>query len=144
MSNRTATPKALIHWDDPLDPVDAYEREIFLEPELLAMVRLRVAQICDSQLYVNTHTEALRAMGESEERIALLKAWRESSLYSPRERIALAMSEGLGANPPEPLSDEAVDEARRHFNNAELLQLTLTIFSASDWSQRCVRLEPRR
>jgi AhpD family alkylhydroperoxidase len=119
------------------EPFKIYDQEIFLEPRLLELVRLRVAQICDCQLCIDHHTETLTAQGESRDRIEQLKLWRKSALYSERERVALEVGEALGSEPPKPLAKDVVCDARAHFNDAEILQLTLTIFAVNDWNHLC-------
>jgi len=98
------------------------------------MVRLRVAQICNCQLCMDSHIQALKILGESSERIRQLSSWRESLLYTDRERAALAVSEALGENPPKPVSKSVVRDVRVHFNEAEIVQLALAIFAVNDWN----------
>ena len=132
-SRRTSSPRKRAS-----KQIDAFTDEISLEPKLLEMVRLRVAQICNCQLGIDVHTKALKAQGESVERIQQLKSWRESSLYDVRERAALAVSEVLGLDPPEPVFKNVVHEARAYFKDAEIIHLTLTIFAVTDWNNQCV------
>ena len=130
-------PRHSLSESKPLEPLKIYEQEIFLEPRLLELVRLRVAQICDCKLCIDHHTETLKAQGESRERLEKLKTWRESALYNNRERTALAVGEALGSDPPKPLAKDVVFDARAYFNDAEILQLTLTIFAVNDWNHLC-------
>lgn len=137
MSPRLAGRQIFAHRPKSVQPPNIYEKEILLESKLLELVRLRVAQICDCRLCTDVHKETLKALGESDERIRRLRSWRESSLYNDRERTALAVSEALGSNPPQPVSKDTVRKARAHFNDAEILQLTLTIFAVNDWTHLC-------
>jgi AhpD family alkylhydroperoxidase len=66
-----------------------------LEPALLDLVKVRASQINGCAYCIHMHTGKARARGESEERIYLLDAWRESPLYTERERAALAWTEAL-------------------------------------------------
>ena len=66
-----------------------------LEPLLIELVKIRASQINRCAYCLEMHTRATRAQGETEARIYLLNAWRESSLYSERERAALAWTESL-------------------------------------------------
>jgi AhpD family alkylhydroperoxidase len=116
------------------EQADAFTGKIVLEPKLQEIVRLRVAQICNCQLGIEVHTEALKAQGESNERIQQLKSWRESLLYDERERAALAVSEALGSDPPQSVSKDIVHKARSHFKDGEIIQLALTIFAVTDWN----------
>lgn len=116
---------------------DIYEKEILLEPRLLELIRLRIAQICNCRLCIDHHAEVLKGLGELDERIRRLPSWRESSLFKDRERAALAISEALVKDSSKPVSKEIVREAHAHFNNAEVLQLTLAIFAIKDWAPLC-------
>ncbi len=117
-----------------------YDQEIFLEPRLLDLVRLRVAQICHCQLCIDLHAEELTDQGESINRIRDLPLWRNSGLYTERERTALAIAEALGSIPPKPVSKAVVSDARIHFNDAEILHLTLTIFAVNDSNHTCMQI----
>src|SRR3546814_16886540 len=66
-----------------------------LEPSLIELVKIRASQINGCAYCIHMHTTEARKMGESEEAIYLLDAWRESPLYSDRERAALAWPEAL-------------------------------------------------
>ena len=66
-----------------------------LESNLLDLVKLRVSQINGCAFCIDMHSKDLRAEGESEERLYLLDAWRETDFYSDRERAALAWAEAV-------------------------------------------------
>src|SRR4030095_3452932 len=66
-----------------------------LEPSLYHLVKTRASQINGCAFRIHMHTRDARAHGETEERLYLLDAWRESPLYSDRERAALAWTEAL-------------------------------------------------
>ena len=137
MNPRLMSRQVFAHRPKIVESADVYAKEILLESKLLALVRMRVAHICNCQLCIDVHKEALKDKGESAARIEQLQSWRVSSLYTDRERTALAVSEALGSNPPKPVSKDVVKDARAHFNDAEILQLTLTIFTVNDWSHLC-------
>jgi alkylhydroperoxidase family enzyme len=73
------------------------------------------------------HTKELRADGESEQRLYLLNAWRESPFYSDRERAALAWTEAVTLVTEGQVPDEAYDEARKQFTEEELVNLTFAL-----------------
>src|SRR2546423_1047188 len=66
-----------------------------LEKSLLELVKIRASQINGCARCLQMHTREARRLGESEERLFLLDAWRESPLFTPRERAALAWTEAL-------------------------------------------------
>jgi AhpD family alkylhydroperoxidase len=66
-----------------------------LEPLLLELVKMRASQINGCAYCLDMHSKDARALGESEQRLHLLAAWREASCYDARERAALAWCEDL-------------------------------------------------
>jgi AhpD family alkylhydroperoxidase len=62
-----------------------------IERPLLELVKIRASQINGCAYCIDMHTKDARALGESEQRIYLLDAWRESPFYTDRERAALAL-----------------------------------------------------
>ena len=73
------------------------------------------------------HTKELRADGESEQRLYLLNAWRESPFYSDRERAALAWTEAVTLVADSQVPDDVYDEARKQFSEEELVNLTFAL-----------------
>ena len=73
------------------------------------------------------HSREARADGESEERLYLLNAWRESPFYSERERAALAWTEAVTLVAESQVPDEAYEEARKQFSEEELVNLTMAV-----------------
>jgi len=73
------------------------------------------------------HTKELRGDGESEQRLYLLDAWRESPFYNDRERAALAWTEAVTLVADDHVPDEVYDEARQQFTEEELVNLTLAL-----------------
>lgn len=76
---------------------------------------------------IDMHAKELRADGESEQRLYLLSAWRDSPLYSDRERAALAWAEAVTLVADHGVSDEVYAQARKHFSERELTDLTLAL-----------------
>jgi AhpD family alkylhydroperoxidase len=106
-----------------------------LEPALLELVRMRVSQINGCGYCLDMHSKDARAKGETEQRIYLLQAWRETPLYSDRERAALAWAEALTNISKAHVSDALYDEARAQFSEAELAALTLAVVEINGWNR---------
>lgn len=104
-----------------------FVHECGLETSLLELVKLRVSQINGCAHCIDMHARKLRSEGESEQRIYLLNAWRESPQYSARERAALQWAEALTVLAPNQVSDAAYDAARSTFDEVELVNLTLAV-----------------
>ncbi|WP_407048425.1 carboxymuconolactone decarboxylase family protein [Methyloraptor flagellatus] len=106
-----------------------------LEHSLLEFVKLRASQINHCAFCIHMHASDLRRHGESEMRLYMLDAWRESTLYTPRERAALAWTEALTrvADTAAPDADYALIEAE--FTETERVHLTLAIGAINVWNR---------
>ncbi len=106
-----------------------------LEFELLELVKLRASQINGCAFCLHMHATDARAKGMDEFRIYLLNGWRESTLYSDRERAALAWTEALTlvAETGAPDADYALVE--QAFNEKERVNLTLAIGAINLWNR---------
>jgi AhpD family alkylhydroperoxidase len=105
-----------------------------LDPVLLELVQIRASQINHCAYCIDYHTSDARKAGETEERIYQLSAWRESSLYTEKERAALALTEAVTLL-PQGVSDEVYGEAAKHFGDNELAQLIALIFTVNAWNR---------
>jgi alkylhydroperoxidase family enzyme len=84
------------------------------------------------------HTREARAAGESEERLYLLGTWRESPLYSERERAALAWTEALTLLASSRAPDDVYASLAREFSEVERVQLTMVIVAINGWNRIAV------
>ncbi len=115
--------------------LSTYAKRSGLEPSLLDLVDVRASQINGCAFCLAMHLHEARARGESEERLLLLDAWRETPLYTERERAALAWTEALTRLGPEGVSDEVYEELRRHFSEEEIAKLSLKIVVINSWNR---------
>jgi AhpD family alkylhydroperoxidase len=106
-----------------------------LEGNLLDLVKLRVSQINGCAYCIDMHSKDLRAEGESEERLYLLDAWRETDFYSDRERAALAWAEAVTLIAKDHVPDDVYEQARQQFADDELAKLTLAIVAINGWNR---------
>jgi AhpD family alkylhydroperoxidase len=107
-----------------------------LEVPLIELVLMRVSQINGCAYCLDMHSKDARAAGETEQRLYLLPAWRETTLYSERERIALAWAEELTAlATPEAVSDALYEQARKLFDDAELVDLTMLVVAINGFNR---------
>jgi AhpD family alkylhydroperoxidase len=115
-------------------------RESGLEYSLYELVKMRASQINGCAFCLHMHSKDARAAGETEERLYLLSAWRESSLYTPRERAALAWTEALTLVAQTGAPDADYDGLKPHFSEAEIVNLTLLIGLINSWNRMAVGL----
>jgi AhpD family alkylhydroperoxidase len=107
-----------------------------LEPALIELVLMRVSQINGCAFCLDMHSKDARAAGETEQRLYVLPAWRETKLYSARERIALAWAEELTELAShEAVSDALYEQASQQFEEAELVDLTLLVVTINSWNR---------
>jgi AhpD family alkylhydroperoxidase len=115
--------------------LEGYVRGSGLEPALINLVKTRASQINGCAYCIHMHAREARGRGESEERLYLLAAWRESPLYTERERAALAWTEAVTLVAKTHVPDPVYDEARRHFSEAELVKLTVAVVTINAWNR---------
>ena len=106
-----------------------------LEKRLLDLVYFRVSQINGCAFCLDMHSKDLRADGETEQRLYLLEAWRESPFYSDRERAALAWAEAVTTLSNKEVPDDVYEQARAQFSEAELANLTLAVVTINSWNR---------
>jgi AhpD family alkylhydroperoxidase len=115
--------------------LEAYVQASGLEPSLIELVKTRASQINGCAFCLHMHTRDARARGESEERLYLLDAWRESPLYTERERAALAWTEAVTLVAQTRVPDAVYDEVRRAFAEDELVKLTHLVVTINAWNR---------
>ena len=109
-----------------------------LEPSLRELIKTRASQINGCAFCIHMHTREARAKGESEERLYLLDAWRGLPLYTDRERAALAWTEALTLIADTHAPDDVWEEARRHFSEAEMVDLTMAVVAINSWNRLAI------
>jgi AhpD family alkylhydroperoxidase len=118
--------------------METYVRQCALESSLVELVKTRVSQINGCAYCLDMHTKDARAAGETEQRLYLLAAWRETTFYTPRERAALAWAEAITRLAGHEVSDELYDEVRRHFDEESIVNLTLAVITINGWNRLAV------
>ena len=106
-----------------------------LDPVLMELVKLRASQINGCAYCIHMHTTDLRRRGVPEMRLYMLDAWRESSLYSDRERAALSWTEALTRLSETKAPDAEYDMLKAAFSEEEQVQLTLLIGAINVWNR---------
>ncbi len=106
-----------------------------LEPSLLELVKMRASQLNGCAFCLDMHSRDARKAGESERRLYVLPAWRETTLFTPREQAALAWTEALTLITEGHASDVDYAFARAEFSEAEMVNLTLAITTINAWNR---------
>ena len=106
-----------------------------LDKKLLYLVEVRVSQLNGCGFCLDMHTKDARLEGETEQRLYLLSAWREAPMYSERERAALAWAEAVTKLQNGEVPDEVYAQAREHFDEQQLMKLTLAVVGINGWNR---------
>ncbi len=109
-----------------------------LDHKLLYLVEVRVSQINGCGFCLDMHTRDARLEGETEQRLYLLNAWREAPIYSARERAALAWAEAVTRLEKGEVPEDVYAQAREHFDEQELMKLTLQVVAINGWNRFCI------
>ncbi|WP_179040440.1 carboxymuconolactone decarboxylase family protein [Rhizobium leguminosarum] len=109
-----------------------------IEQSILHLVDIRASQINGCAFCLDMHSKEAKIHGERELRLYHLAAWRESTLFSPRERAALAWTEALTKLPEGGVSDEIYQRVRGQFSEKELSDLTFQIMVINSWNRASV------
>lgn len=104
---------------------------------LVHLVDLRASQINGCSFCVDMHWREAKQVGETDERLFAVAAWREAPYFTEAERAALALTEAMTriADRADPVPDEVWNEARRHFDDKALAGLTLAIAAINVWNR---------
>ena len=106
-----------------------------IEKKLLHLLKLRVSQINGCAFCLDMHWKDLQVEGENEQRMYSLDAWRETPYYSDRERAALAWAEAVTKVTDGHVPDEVYEQARQHFSEQELAELTIAVVAINGWNR---------
>lgn len=122
----------------PLLNLEKYLTSTSLPYGLRGLIKLRVSQINGCAYCVNMHSRELREHGETQQRIDLVVVWRETELYDERERAALAWAEAVTRLADGGIPDELYEATRAHFDEKELVDLTMAVVAINGWNRLAV------
>jgi AhpD family alkylhydroperoxidase len=127
-----------------LGAVSAYGDDCSIEPKLRRLVELRVSQINGCAYCLDLHARQLRELGEKQQRLDVLSAWHETSLFTERESVALAWAESVTLVSSTHVPDYTFAAARAQLSERELADLTLIIATMNAWNRMAIsfRSEP--
>src|SRR5882757_7236096 len=113
----------------------AYLAKSPVEQKLLNLLYFRVSQINGCAYCLDMHSKDLRLAGETEQRLFVLDAWRETALYTDRERAALAWAESVTKIPGGHVPDEVYKAAKAQFSEVELVDLTVGVITINTYNR---------
>jgi len=128
---------------DAMHGLETYTASCGIEEGLLHLIRLRASQINGCAYCLDMHWKDLRVIGETEQRLYSLDAWRECPYYTVRERAALAWTEAVTLITDGHVPDEVYAAVSPQFTKKELADLTLAVAAINAWNRLSIaaRLE---
>jgi AhpD family alkylhydroperoxidase len=108
--------------------------------KFMHLLKLRASQINGCAYCIDMHAIDARAAGETEQRLYALDAWRETPFFDDRERAALAWIEAVTLVAQGHVPDAVYEEARQHFSEKELVDLTYLATTINAWNRLAISL----
>src|SRR4029079_8566014 len=106
-----------------------------IERKLRDLISFRVSQINGCAYCLDMHSKDVRQEGETEQRLYMLEAWRESPVYTDRERAALAWAEAVTKLEKQSVPDEVYEQVLTQFSEEELVDLTMAVNGINSWNR---------
>lgn len=110
-------------------------KESSLDKKMIDLVQLRASQLNHCAFCVDMHSKEAKLHGERELRLYHIPVWRESHLFTEKERIALEFTEALTQLENHGIADELYARVREHFNDQELVDLTYVVSVINVWNR---------
>lgn len=120
--------------------IEEYLAHSSIEPRLLHLLKFRASQINGCAYCLDMHSKDARALGETEQRLYELNAWRETPFYSDRERAALEWTEALTLVSQTHAPDDSFERLRAQFSDKEIVDLTYAIGMINLWNRLAIAL----
>ena len=107
------------------------------------LIKIRASQINGCAYCLNMHASEARKMGETEQRIYCLSAWRECDFYTPEEKVALELTEYITLISDKGVPDDLYRRVREHYDEKQYVDLVLTINQINSWNRISIAMGNR-
>ncbi len=115
--------------------LQAYVDQSGLDAKLRELIKIRASQINGCAFCLIMHTRDARKIGETDDRMHLLNAWREAPVFTERERAALAWTEALTLVSETHVPDDVYEQVRKQFSEKEIVDLTAAVAAINTWNR---------
>lgn len=127
----TADPKAF----EAMLGLEKYLASSGLNKQLFELIKTRASQINGCAYCINMHTRDAMQIGETAQRLFLLNAWRETDVFTDKEKAVLALTEAVTLIANGPVSDEIYNTAKAHLSEQELSAVIMAIVAINGWNR---------
>lgn len=115
--------------------LEKYLAKSGLDKMLYELIKTRASQINGCAFCINMHTRDAIALGETPQRLFLLDAWRETELYTEKERSVLALTEAITLLPNGDVPDDVYQDAASNLTPKELAAVIMAIVAINGWNR---------
>jgi AhpD family alkylhydroperoxidase len=117
-----------------------------LDKAHMELMKIRASQLNGCAFCIDMHTKDALKNGETNQRIFLLNAWRETTLFTEEEKVLLAMTEEITLIHQHGLSDETYQKATAFFDENKIAQIIMAIVTINAWNRIAIstQLEPEK
>jgi AhpD family alkylhydroperoxidase len=138
MEQRIDLTKHALDAQKSLYALEKYIANSGLDRKLIHLLKMRASQINGCAYCIDMHSKDARALGESEQRLYELNAWRETPFYTDRERAALEWTESLTLVSQTHVPDEVYESVKKHFSEKEIVDLSILVSVINVWNRLAI------
>ena len=115
--------------------LEKYLAESGLDKKLFELIKTRASQINGCAYCINMHTRDAMKIGETTQRLFLLDVWRETNLFTDKEKAVLALTEAMTLIVNSPISDKIYNTAKEHLSDKEFAAVIMAIVAINGWNR---------
>lgn len=115
--------------------MEKYTKKSNIDRKVRELIKIRASQINGCAFCINMHTADAKKMGETEQRLYCISAWRECTFYSEDEKVALELTEHITLIPEKRVPDDLYERVREHFGEKEYVDLVVLINQINSWNR---------
>jgi AhpD family alkylhydroperoxidase len=115
--------------------MEKYTKTTGIDRNLRELIKIRASQINGCAYCLNMHTTDARKMGETEQRLYCISAWRECTFYTDAEKVALELTEHVTLIPTKRVPDELYNRVRQHYDERQYVDLVFIINQINNWNR---------
>ncbi|NME98274.1 carboxymuconolactone decarboxylase family protein [Aneurinibacillus aneurinilyticus] len=115
--------------------LEKYLMSTSIDKKLRELIKIRASQINGCAFCIDMHTKDARKIGETEQRIYALNAWRETPFFTPEERTVLALTKAITLVTEGHVADSVYNEVRRYFDETKTSEIIMAIVTINAWNR---------
>jgi len=138
MTERVQIAKEIPAAYQAMSGLEKYLGTTSIDKQLLELIKIRASQINGCAFCINMHTKDARSLGETEQRIYALSAWRDTPYFTKEERAVLALTESVTVITKEHVPDAVYEEVARYFESKQVGEIIMAIITINGWNRLAI------